>query len=218
MFELTSYLEWAGIHNPLTKVRIYFALKSCYNCFFSFYFFFLSPLCYTCCSVLRLFLFYYFFLFFFYRFISPQRSIHILRCWIFCAWQLNCRNWCTSKALVRMLPSDLIISTDGFIFKMTTFMSQLFKGWKFLPPPEKSVSQQRCTISSDLVIKPISGVLHPSEKKKKKTGLDATLQSREWRTCSLLTWYGGLRDKFSFSYHALKQIATFFVYPVEIYL
>lgn len=30
MFELTSYLEWAGIHNPLTKVSLFnFILYSC---------------------------------------------------------------------------------------------------------------------------------------------------------------------------------------------
>lgn len=27
MFELTSYLEWAGIHNPLTKVRPLFGFQ-----------------------------------------------------------------------------------------------------------------------------------------------------------------------------------------------
>ena len=34
MFELTSYLEWAGIHNPLTKVRLHFVLLSYYNNYF----------------------------------------------------------------------------------------------------------------------------------------------------------------------------------------
>ena len=88
----------------------------------------------------------FYFIFRFCRFISPQRSIRILRCWIFCVLQLNCRSWCTSRALVRMLPSDLTISTDGFAVKIMAFMSQLLKGWKCLPLPEKSVPRGKVSV------------------------------------------------------------------------
>ena len=116
---------------------------------FSFFCFFIPCVIYSFFSfvlrgILRLFKCY--FIFRFCRFISPQRSIRILRCWIFCVLQLNCRSWCMSRALVRMLPSDLTISTDGFAFKIMAFMSQLLKGWKCFPLPEKSVPRGKVSV------------------------------------------------------------------------
>lgn len=123
-------LNWRHILNglesttPWPRSGFYFALKSYCNCFL--FFLFSSPAWCSCSSVL----YYKGFCDFFYRSISPQRSIRILRCWIFCAWLLNCRSWCTSRVLVRTeLANDHFISTEGFVFKVVALMSQLFKGW-----------------------------------------------------------------------------------------
>ena len=66
MFELTSYLEWAGIHNPLTKVR-FTLLSSNIVIVFSFFCSFIPCVIYSFFSfvlrgILRLILFHFSFL------------------------------------------------------------------------------------------------------------------------------------------------------------